>query len=544
MQTLYHALIAQHSRQLTPINCTEQIASQLQRYLGEVILDNKLSSALVVELYPLSKERPPTELAHIKDIVNTARYAFFFTMPDDAINLLQKENQPVLLKQAANSNTQERFIAIADGRFSALLTSIKVPDQPYWNTVWSFEPDVVYTALDYLKARVQAEIPIQAELFSEAIKNCTPKATTLQLTVSVTSKLTRLLQEQMEREIAINSILKFIRSSSDLEKVLQVAVEIIGKTLNVEACAIRINANSDNPSYIQFYFQSKELSKEFKELIVGELDSYSLIEEDNSAPYLISAGQGNKADTKHALAILPIVSNERTGGALLVLSNNPNRIWDDRDLLLLGTIADQVAMVIDNKRLVVQAKKLSLTDEFTGCYNHWFMEKQLERDLALAIRMDQPLSLVLIAVDQLRIVTDKFGHDLGDKILRKIAHLIGETLRGGDTVSLYNGKEFALVLPYCPLAGAVSVAERLRESVEQMRFSTVGRITTSIGVATSPLHGSSRHSMINKADAALREAMDLGGNRVNFASDEDDLNVDNETETATASLSTTEAIPG
>ena len=114
---------------------------------------------------------------------------------------------------------------IADARFSALLATVrgKSGDARMGGdeVIWTFEPDIVYSALEYLMARVSAENPYQATVFEAAVRTSMPKATSLQLTVSVTTKLAHLLQEQAGREIAVNRTATAIRESLELGVILQ-----------------------------------------------------------------------------------------------------------------------------------------------------------------------------------------------------------------------------------------------------------------------------------------------------------------------------------
>ena len=109
----------------------------------------------------------------------------------------------MLLQRAPTDKVNERFVVIADARFSALLASVRGNEAdssaPGDEVIWTFQPDIVYSALEYLMARVTAEQPYQAAAFSNAVSTSMPKATSLQLTVSVTTKLARLLQEQAGR---------------------------------------------------------------------------------------------------------------------------------------------------------------------------------------------------------------------------------------------------------------------------------------------------------------------------------------------------------
>ncbi|HEX8423855.1 MAG TPA: hypothetical protein VF634_10615, partial [Pyrinomonadaceae bacterium] len=178
MHSLYHALLVQHSRQLTSVRCAEQTIAQLHRYFEDVVLENNLG-ALVIESLPMMAERSLRDLARVREVGRAAHRAFFFVDPEDALNNLplrmnEHDREPVLLKRAAHDKTCERFVVIADARFSALLASVRGTEEDGTESggdevIWSFEPDIVYSALEYLMARVTAERPFQAASFSSAV---------------------------------------------------------------------------------------------------------------------------------------------------------------------------------------------------------------------------------------------------------------------------------------------------------------------------------------------------------------------------------------
>src|SRR3954463_4098015 len=257
MYSLYQALLLHHSRQLTPVRCAEQTIAQLHRYFEDVVLENNLA-ALVIESLPERKERSLRDLTRVADIGRAAYKSIFFVSPSDAVNQLppkrsEKVREPEILHHATEDSAKERFVVIADARFSALLASVQSEDREGHagggdNVIWTFEPDIVFSALEYLMARVSAERPEQAGTFSNAVRSSMPKATSLQLTVSVTTKLARLLQEQAGREIAINRIAGAIRNSLELDSVLQTTVTEVGHALNVQHCALRIEGENGKES--------------------------------------------------------------------------------------------------------------------------------------------------------------------------------------------------------------------------------------------------------------------------------------------------------
>ena len=415
MHSLYHALLTQHARQLTSVRCAEQTIAQLHRYFEDVVLENKLA-ALVVESLPLMKDRSMRDLARVREVGREAQRAFFFVSPEDALvdlplRMSEHDREPVLLKHTEHDTLDERFVVIADSRFSALLASVHTPDEDGTQNgggdevIWSFEPDIVYSALEYLMARVTAERPFQANIFSSAVKSSMPKATSLQLTVSVTTKLARLLQEQAGREIAVNRIATAIRNSLELEDILQTTVNEVGRALNAQNCALRVAGEAGSKVLTNCYFRDGTDSDKAEEAeLIGDLDAYSVRLTKRLNSY-VQDGRGS-ADTHEQsvrpLAAVPLIYQQRFMGTLLVRSDDPSRVWQENEVLLLRTVADQVTIAVNHARLFAQTQQQALTDGLTGCFNRRSFEMQLEKDLQLATRMRQPLSLIMLDVDHLQ----------------------------------------------------------------------------------------------------------------------------------------------
>ena len=149
-----------------------------------------------------------------------------------------------------------------------------------------------------------------------------------------------------------------------------------------------------------------------------------------------------------------------------------------------------------------------------GCFNRRSFEMQLDKDLLMATRLHQPLSLVMLDLDKFKQLNDSVGHDAGDAALRKLADCFRQELRGVDSAARFGGDEFALILPQAYSDGAMIVAERLRASIEQIEIPGFGHLSASIGIATFPTQASSRANLMLAADAALYSAKRGGRNRV------------------------------
>ena len=524
MLTLYSALLAQHPRQLTPVRCAEPTIVQLRRYFEDVVLENNLAALVVESLLP-ETQRSLRDTARAREVGQAARHAFFFVSSDDALNsarlvLDDSERRPVLMPKSAQEGVEERFVVIADARFSALLASVRRPAEEGADAaagdevIWSFEPDIVYSALEYLMARVTAELPEQSHLFSKAVRTCVPKTTSLQLTVSVTTKLARLLQEQAVRELAVNRISTAIRSSLELPSVLQTTVNEVGRALGAQYGALSIEGEHGQPSLTTCYFRDGETDETAREELVSDIEAYGVRLRGRMKTYVHDGGTGAAGADERAVAAVPVIFHERTMGVLMVTSDEPERVWQDNEVMLMMTVADQMAVAVNHARLFLQMQQQALTDGLTGCFNRRFFEIQLERDLHLATRMRQPVSLILIDIDHFKRVNDTHGHDAGDAALRILASELREEVRGVDTAARYGGEEFAIILPQAGPEGAFAVAERLRTRIERTEVPGVGTITASLGIATFPLHASSRDLLVTAADRALYQAKRTGRNRV------------------------------
>lgn len=524
MHSLYQALLLQHGRQLTPMRCAEQTIAQLHRYFEDVVLENNLS-ALVIESLPFIEERPLRDVMRVREVGRIAHRAFFFVSAEDSLNRLQlrateQDREPIFLKQGSNEPILERFVVIADARFSALLASVKDENAEDISSIgdeviWTFEPDIVYSALEYLMARVTAEKPIQAATFSAAVRTSMPKATSLQLTVSVTTKLARLLQEQTGREIAVNRIASAIRNTLDVEEILQITVNEVGRALDAQHCAISIEGGNDSPPTTKIYFRGEDTDITTEEL-TADVEAYFNKFSSHAQPHVLDGRTSHEGQASqiHPLAVVPLLYQSRLMGALLVRSNNVSRVWQENEVLLLQTVADQVAVAVSLARLFDHTQKQALTDVLTGCFNRRSFEMQLERELKTAKREQQNLSLVMLDVDYFKNINDAFGHDKGDNTLRAIGECLSQEVRGRDTAARYGGEEFILILPGTNEKRGVLAAERLRTKISELYIEGVGNITASFGVSTYPSNGETRDQLVSAADVALYEAKRQGRNRV------------------------------
>lgn len=525
MSTLFNALLSQHARTLKPMRYHEPMTTQLQSFFEEVVLENRLQ-ALVVESLPLRAERTMREIERVRRIGATARYPFFLTSPKDEITYWLKERQTgghkdasnlIVLPRFAESHPHETFLVIADTHFSALLCAVNLApgaESAEHQVIYTFDPDVVYTALEYLKARFAVEHPDLTEHVHEAIHRSMPKATSLHLTLAVTTKLANLWQEQTGREIAVNRIATEIRQSLELDQILQTAVTEVGAAINVKHCALLVESDEDEQQSA-VYFRG-EPSEDDCATIKSDLEAFKKRLRNDPRHHVRDGYGGENADVwrESPQIVVPMSFLGQFVGVLFVQADETTRVWQESEVLLLQTVADQVAIAIKHARLYVKSQQEALRDGLTGVFNRRFFEMQFEREFKLAERKNASFAVVMIDIDKFKNVNDTYGHAVGDRVLKYTAHMLRNALRAFDTLARYGGEEFVLILPQVTPEEAQQCAERLRRAIENFEMPEVPQVTASFGVAVFPEAGKTMPELLRAADQALYQAKRTGRNRV------------------------------
>ena len=164
-------------------------------------------------------------------------------------------------------------------------------------------------------------------------------------------------------------------------------------------------------------------------------------------------------------------------------------------------------------------RSLMVRDSLTGLFNHSVTQDLLMREVARARRTGQPLSVVLLDIDHFKQVNDRYGHRVGDRVLKSLARLLRQRLRATDLIGRYGGEEFLIVMPETRAANAAMVIDSLRERFAQIEHQREGeplRVTFSAGIAEWE-SGIDASALIEKADAALYQAKHGGRNQVLIA---------------------------
>jgi diguanylate cyclase (GGDEF)-like protein len=153
-------------------------------------------------------------------------------------------------------------------------------------------------------------------------------------------------------------------------------------------------------------------------------------------------------------------------------------------------------------------------DSLTGLANRRRFRTALTREVERWRRYGAPCALLLLDIDHMKAINDRFGHPAGDVVIRHVANILAEVSRDNDSAARLGGEEFALLLANVSGERATKAAERLRAALAGQTIPDVGQITVSIGVASCPEHANSERSLYTASDRALYVAKNDGRNRV------------------------------
>lgn len=212
-------------------------------------------------------------------------------------------------------------------------------------------------------------------------------------------------------------------------------------------------------------------------------------------------------------------------GVLYIENHDRMREFSEDDQWVLQVFADHVTNAVCSDLLYRQAS----TDNLTGLASRRYLDLRLADELEFAQRNSCPLSVVMLDIDDFKRLNDRYGHQAGDEILRKIGAILKSSVRQFDVCGRYGGEEFILALPETDPSGALVVAENVRERIASCKFLDDEHpvpVTVSLGVASFPSLASDLTSLIGAADRALYQAKCDGKNRFFLA--EQDARVEGE----------------
>ncbi|MCM8785442.1 MAG: GGDEF domain-containing protein [Candidatus Omnitrophica bacterium] len=220
---------------------------------------------------------------------------------------------------------------------------------------------------------------------------------------------------------------------------------------------------------------------------------------------------------------LPVYSEQETKAIAIVgISRKSKRefIKDlDSSRSVIEVFLKHLNLELENAILHEDINIASITDPLTDVYNRRYFNIRLKEEFAKAKREGYPFSIMISDLDNFKKYVDKYGHPMGDIILKEVALLLKNSLRETDIICRFGGDEFAYLLPFSLGEEAKIVAERIKKNVQNYKFLSDKlnedvHITLSIGIACFPEHAKSEEEILSKADNALFIAKNSGKNTI------------------------------
>jgi diguanylate cyclase (GGDEF)-like protein len=318
-------------------------------------------------------------------------------------------------------------------------------------------------------------------------------------------------------------------STLNPKEVLYLIVKKISEIINVTRCSmISINAGNRRYAKVISTFEDPDLTD-----IRIDLQKYPEIRKalSQKQPVIIKDAQKDPLMEKvreiispigiRSIIVIPVIFRDEVIGTLLLRTSRAGRAFTSREIKLCSALANASSNALHNAFLYekltsekIKYEKLAITDYLTGINNIRYFYKRLDEEFSRGQRYKIPLSCVMIDIDHFKRVNDKYGHRIGDIVLREFAQLIKRHTRKCDLFARYGGEEFILLLPQTAAKGAMIEAERLRKAVKQhcfKPFKAAQQITVSLGAAcTSDARIKNYDELIHNADNALFKAKEKG----------------------------------
>lgn len=269
------------------------------------------------------------------------------------------------------------------------------------------------------------------------------------------------LQDILERKIALYDMAKDISRSLDKDKIFESFYNQIHKYIKVKDC-LMLPADADISQHSNYFILPLEIEKE----LIGYLAVSRMSDEDKDK---------------------------------------------------FNILAQQFMLGIKRAFLYHRLQELAITDSLTGVFSRRYALERLEEEIARSQKFNYKFSVAMLDIDHFKGYNDRYGHLVGDAILKEISRVTKDSIRQIDLIGRYGGEEFLIVMTETDNSQAVLAGERIRKSIEDNPIKVYDeemKVTVSIGIATFPDDAKDSAKLIDRADQALYKAKETGRNKV------------------------------
>lgn len=336
------------------------------------------------------------------------------------------------------------------------------------------------------------------------------------------------LQKSLHNISILYNISQAVNFIDDLKRLLQVIIQKALVTLDAEKGSLMLYDYAINALQVRIVsgLQDKKLEEAINngavqcaKIGIGEGIAGTVFLE--RKPIITNLGSADPrfivkeifSNTKSLLCV-PLIAKGEVIGVINITNKKHNRLFNQKDLDFITSLANQAAIAIDNAKLYELATK----DGMTKLYIYRHFCTLLENELRRCERYNRNVSLMMLDIDNFKQINDTWGHLSGDMILKSLASTLQDTIRKIDIPARYGGEEFVVILPETDKEDACIIADRIRENISKIAVKVTDdesvSPTVSIGVAHFTTDGRDVKELINSADMAMYYAKKHGKNMV------------------------------
>jgi diguanylate cyclase (GGDEF)-like protein len=214
------------------------------------------------------------------------------------------------------------------------------------------------------------------------------------------------------------------------------------------------------------------------------------------------------------MMLIPAYLQQQLAG--VVLLERRSKAFEQTEVDYILTFTSQAGIAISNAMMYRQMEKMAVTDELTRLYNRRYFYRLVQQAFDHAQQHDEPLSVIIFDLDYFKQINDRYGHFVGDEVLRRLADRLRSLMPPDSVTARFGGEEFICLLPNTGVDQAMMIAERLRETVASEGFATsAGSISVTMSIGIAGMHRSDEmDSFLQRADEALYQAKENGRNQI------------------------------
>lgn len=328
-------------------------------------------------------------------------------------------------------------------------------------------------------------------------------------------KLLTELQRRNDELATLVEIGKTLTSTLDRENVLNVVMEKVSLLLKSKTWSLLLTDDASGDLIFEIAVSDENTDLKGVRLTKGEgvagwvaeSGEPLLIPDVSESPYFSPQIDRRTAQKTHSIICVPLKIQDRILGVIELVNTGEESVFDESALPILTTIADYVAIAIENAKYFEKINQLIITDDLSGLYNSRHFTQLIEYETERAQRYDSALSLVFFDLDHFKLINDTHGHLVGSRMLTEVGELVRRYTRKVNLAARYGGDEFVILLPSTDKNGAIAMAESLRHTLRDHPFvadnGAAIRLTASFGVSAMPEDTKDRKELLYLADKAM-----------------------------------------